>query len=142
MRISDWSSDVGSSDLLEHGTNDLRALAAPGQAEQGAAGAVVPAGCAEPEQRGDVDHALARLAQAGHVVALGGAGDDPEVVAEPLHVGAGGEHHGLGAPHDSPAGLPGHDREAPAVALVRKAGRSEEHTSELQSLMRITYAGF
>src|SRR3546814_7086537 len=25
---------------------------------------------------------------------------------------------------------------------VRRSGRSEEHTSELQSLMRITYAGF
>src|SRR3546814_10824331 len=28
------------------------------------------------------------------------------------------------------------------LALVRTAGRSEEHTSELQSLMRISYAVF
>src|SRR3546814_9634952 len=31
---------------------------------------------------------------------------------------------------------------APTVAWSRTAGRSEEHTSELQSLMRISYAVF
>src|SRR3546814_8206958 len=31
---------------------------------------------------------------------------------------------------------------APRVAAIRGAGRSEEHTSELQSLMRISYAVF
>src|SRR3546814_7584562 len=50
-----------------------------------------------------------------------------------------------------PAGWPGVDgrapgapgpRETPAAWLAHPAGRSEEHTSELQSLMRISYAVF
>src|SRR3546814_1410334 len=38
----------------------------------------------------------------------------------------------------------GHDRQAshPRPAAARPRGRSEEHTSELQSLMRISYAVF
>src|SRR3546814_2374423 len=39
------------------------------------------------------------------------------------------------------AGLYDHDR-ARAEALASEWGRSEEHTSELQSLMRISYAVF
>src|SRR3546814_7358337 len=38
------------------------------------------------------------------------------------------------------AGLPGADADADDVG--RRHGRSEEHTSELQSLMRISYAVF
>src|SRR3546814_7289337 len=34
------------------------------------------------------------------------------------------------------------DRQRPAARAERAAGRSEEHTSELQSLMRISYAVF
>src|SRR3546814_8946211 len=34
------------------------------------------------------------------------------------------------------------DRQPHATAEPARAGRSEEHTSELQSLMRISYAGF
>src|SRR3546814_13901929 len=34
------------------------------------------------------------------------------------------------------------ERLEPVVGLVAHAGRSEEHTSELQSLMRISYAVF
>src|SRR3546814_1066599 len=40
------------------------------------------------------------------------------------------------SPKTSP--VPSYDR----VAAIRAAGRSEEHTSELQSLMRISYAVF
>src|SRR3546814_9770711 len=35
-----------------------------------------------------------------------------------------------------------HPVRAPAIRAVAPAGRSEEHTSELQSLMRISYAVF
>src|SRR3546814_10044712 len=33
-------------------------------------------------------------------------------------------------------------RQRPAVGAIGRSGRSEEHTSELQSLMRISYAVF
>src|SRR3546814_5260204 len=37
----------------------------------------------------------------------------------------------------------GYDYHAPSIEIARRhAGRSEEHTSELQSLMRISYAVF
>src|SRR3546814_9859480 len=103
MRISDWSSDVCSSDLLG---GDLR-----GQRAGHPAGAVHGAADAAERflRRDDVAVAQARrhrLRQA----------DDVE--AELLHVG--GDGGGLGAVEE----------------------RSEEHTSELQSIMRISYAVF
>src|SRR3546814_10372056 len=70
----------------------------------------------------------------------GGAGGS---VLGPLHVaGVGGVHHHPGAGldvrrhHDSGAVLE-HRR-----LIGGGGGRSEEHTSELQSLMRISYAVF
>src|SRR3546814_4252506 len=108
MRISDWSSDVCSSDLhrLAHA------------AEAGLAGKGT--GLAEPA---DVGHH-----QAGVVLRQGGVVEapllerpGPEVLQD--DVALGGE-----APHD--------------VAAPLVAQRSEEHTSELQSLMRNSYAGF
>src|SRR3546814_6916762 len=47
--------------------------------------------------------------------------------------------------HDAHAGMPGMDQDSgPGAAMIHGAmdHRSEEHTSELQSLMRISYAGF
>src|SRR3546814_1048084 len=96
MRISDWSSDVCSSDLIDgpEGDQPYRALQ---QNEQ----------TAEAECQGE------RPQQAGtQLGAVAGA------------VGLGGE---AGRAHAQKA-------EAPE--------RSEEHTSELQSLMRISYAVF
>src|SRR3546814_7835746 len=101
MRISDWSSDVCSSDL-------------PARRLQGNA---VPAigGVA-----GDIDDA----AEAVDGVALD----------EELREGDGG------ADGVAPEGLArlGHQR----LGEARRRRRSEEHTSELQSLMRISYAVF
>ena len=72
---------------------------AAGDAEQGAAGAVVPVGRAEPEQGGHVDHAVGVGARRGDVVGRRPrVGDDAEVVAQPLHVGAGRQHDRLEAP--------------------------------------------
>src|SRR3546814_4871964 len=94
MRISDWSSDVCSSDL-------------PGRQ------AVAPS-LHGGENGGDAGHALsARCVLAGR---------------------AGGDHQ----PQDDLLLR----RLLPAVHRPPDGGRSEEHTSELQSLMRISYAVF
>src|SRR3546814_7838705 len=111
MRISDWSSDVCSSDLRDViiVARDLRADAV----------GRVPAG----EEGGKV----------GRVI------DMAESVGEGA-VGEGGDRLGIG-------GLCQLD-ERHAASRVNPAGagqpgaRSEEHTSELQSLMRISYAVF
>src|SRR3546814_2921831 len=110
MRISDWSSDAVSSDLLEHGEEAHRAAAAE---EMG-------------EIKIDRFHRAAEAAFKRHAIVGGqrrchrrsGAG----VVAQVEDLLA---QRRVG------------DRQ-PAAAVAR----SEEHTSELQSLMRISYAVF
>src|SRR3546814_5349739 len=104
MRISDWSSDVCSSDLL------ARADAAPKRLE-GRPDHVVGIGGAD-RLRHHVLHAE-RLEHRAHRAAGDNAGADL----------GGAQHHAAGA----------------EVALDI---RSEEHTSELQSLMSISYAVF
>src|SRR3546814_4088007 len=108
MRISDWSSDVCSSDLLELEVRQLRlaqhdvgAGIQPGVDAQGVAG----------ELLGQLERLELRLGQRGELV----AGQHARLVVRRV---------GLA------------EQERP-VAL-----RSEEHTSELQSLMRISYAVF
>ena len=96
-----------------------------GEAEQRAAGAVVPPRGAEPEEGRHVDHAVGGGAAAATSWLVRGVGDDAEVVAQPLDVGAGREHHRLDAPRELAAAAPGHDREAcrPRPG-ARSAGRS------------------
>src|SRR3546814_3253520 len=100
MRISDWSSDVCSSDLR------------PQRAEQ------LPVRRRRASERGGA--AGDRAACPGHA-----RGPAPDRGAAAF----GGDHR---------ARARGHRRDA----RVRRAGRSEEHTSELQSLMRISYDVF
>src|SRR3546814_5844562 len=107
MRISDWSSDVCSSDL--------------------------PAGCRD------------------QLLGLFAARDILPLVPE--QIAAERQQRGEEASDDPPA-VTLHDRVEPVLAdgfvdflqqrgVIRRAqGRSEEHTSELQSLMRISYAVF
>src|SRR3546814_8879653 len=107
MRISDWSSDVCSSDLLD--------------AHRAVAFQRLLAGC---------------LAQVGKRI-VGYAGQ--RVVLELTHAGVGDV--------DQPYFLRQRRLVTDAGAdfldfLVAQLGRSEEHTSELQSLMRISYPGF
>src|SRR3546814_4837356 len=102
MRISDWSSDVCSSDLVDAQQN----LAAGGDARHGLIG------FAWKDRAQDVD---ARHQRA-------------EVVGRPTDIG---EH---AVRHEGDAATPTVEN------LV--LDRSEEHTSELQSLMRISYAVF
>src|SRR3546814_2023661 len=122
MRISDWSSDVCSSDL---------AIALY----------LVRRGHQRAQRRG---HLAGRRAPAGEV--------HRELVSvAPLEEGAGGDCVDLSL--DADAGQHLGDRlrhlRVVDVAVVGRAegkaeavGRSEEHTSELQSLMRISYAVF
>src|SRR3546814_4723062 len=103
MRISDWSSDVCSSDLL-------------------------------------------RLAGAFH-----DPGDVAELAAHFLHHRARGAAHGFHRHRAEQVGDQAADQQADDHHVVgqvecehfaRIVGRSEEHTSELQSLMRISYDVF
>src|SRR3546814_5062470 len=99
MRISDWSSDVCSSDLGERG------LLAP---------------------EGERHHA-----------AGDGAHGELSLGADVPHVGAKADGE---ADPDQDERRTLHHELAPAVEAGER--RSEEHTSELQSLMRISYAVF
>src|SRR3546814_2412491 len=108
MRISDWSSDVCSSDLAE----DPRKLI-----ELAGADAVGPAlvllNLLERQSQG-IRQLLLRVAQEHPAKA---------------HTSSNMNVYGMGL-----SGL--------SDGLVSKHPRSEEHTSELQSLMRISYAVF
>src|SRR3546814_1852585 len=100
MRISDWSSDVCSSDLRS-GRNYRP----------------------EPEVCPSRCESLATTA--------GSAGRLPEVLLQPRQPAAGEQHD------EDEQGTEDHQAPRPDAAE-----RSEEHTSELQSLMRISYAVF
>src|SRR3546814_7849556 len=112
MRISDWSSDVCSSDL-HHEVVALQMLLDVGGQHRRGHQVVVR----------DVEEALDLVGmqvQRQHAVGAGGS----DQVGDQL----------------------GRDRRARAglavLAGIAEIGRSEEHTSELQSLMRISYAVF
>src|SRR3546814_5860791 len=97
MRISDWSSDVCSSDLPRHAAPEPRARE-------------LQAGGDEAEHQGDAEGDEGD--RQGHHRALQHQRDRIDQLVEAFHSAC------------------------PASA------RSEEHTSELQSLMRISYAVF
>src|SRR3546814_5631397 len=105
MRISDWSSDVCSSDLK---------FADEGPAHVGG-------------DRGDA----ARLPSRSAAIA-GDRGQQIFVAVIDVAADQGGQRHFLPQPGQAP--------QVPAPA--GKGARSEEHTSELQSLMRTSYAVF
>src|SRR3546814_9515735 len=111
MRISDWSSDVCSSDLRQHAVEHVDA--APDRADD-------VGGLADAHE---VARPLGRQVRHRHVERL--------------------EHRRLAFADGEPA-----DRVAVEADLLQRLGRalaqlrSEEHTSELQSLMRISYAVF
>src|SRR3546814_7277030 len=120
MRISDWSSDVGSSDLLvDHQRDGLAELAqVPGDRLVGAGAA------------------LLHVDQKQHVIGLRKCdlrlllGQHRERIGRI-------RHQTTGVDDDEGAFL----QHAGAVLAITRQ-RSEEHTSELQSLMRISYAVF
>src|SRR3546814_9761467 len=109
MRISDWSSDVCSSDLMGGRTGALgRRTHRPAQQRQ----------AAPPRRRSDLRR------QVAHVI-----GEEIRI-AVTVHQGPLQLHTG------EPVKALGH------IGKVCGDLRSEEHTSELQSLMRISYAVF
>src|SRR3546814_9913412 len=103
MRISDWSSDVCSSDL---------------QIERAAVG----------EDQPSPDHQRPRLAMRDARIIVA---DQPRALRDQTVAARDRIEHVLG-----------HLRHHLAGQVGRQPGRSEEHTSELQSLMRISYAVF
>src|SRR3546814_5029556 len=131
MRISDWSSDVCSSDLL-------RAVRGDDARDGGFTDAVEPrhlgTGLAAGRD-GLGDFAALLVAELGPTPAdpsfcasLGKAGAGTLADHGPLELGEASHH----LHHHPPCRGGGVDR----------LGRSEEHTSELQSLMRPSYAVF
>src|SRR3546814_4914521 len=127
MHISDWSSDVCSSDLLER-FRDFTRMHQPAAIEH--------------------DRSVADVAQQASAVT--GQHHDLAATQPALHPLLGLAHE-IGIPGTDP--LVHHDdvmlhrcgdREPQTHLLAggKRAQRSEEHTSELQSLMRISYAVF
>src|SRR3546814_4492939 len=148
MRISDWSSDVCSSDLgkprhrIVHGKIVKAVEAGADAAEQ-------------PVQRIDKLGKLLALALVEGDVhfAFGGRADPHD---QPVYCPGGLRHDPHGG---APAGDAADDAQDQRIAKLSRAAamgcrrahqhsededdaRSEEHTSELQSLMRISYAVF
>src|SRR3546814_9660387 len=119
MRISDWSSDVCSSDLLRATQLAMDAR----QSEH------------ERDVLTGVEHRCHDVGEPVLVVRLDRRRQgDRVVVAIAVE-----DRHARGVIRD--ARIADAEREA-VFAHERHAGRSEEHTSELQSLMRISYAVF
>src|SRR3546814_10770451 len=134
MRISDWSSDVCSSDLLGAllGADALATLDAEvaAEAEDPRADQETDADAGGHDREADVADLL------GHAA---GREEDRQSDDQQQTSTRGSQHQAPGAVDSRGAGP--HQREAEG----REAGgpdRSEEHTSELQSLMRISYAVF
>src|SRR3546814_2552224 len=124
MRISDWSSGVCSSDLMRRVDHDI---------------AVGPARGHPPAPGLLVLRQLLEAVTHQHMVA---ARDDLVTRRVPHHAGAKpriaeGFEQGLG--RHAVIGLLV-EPEAALQPVDHRAARSEEHTSELQSLMRISYA--
>src|SRR3546814_2893047 len=137
MRISDWSSDVCSSDLS--GAQEIMPLIAELAGMSRAAKGHHP-------RLHPVDQGGKLLPRFGHVVAVELA---PALVQRLPHVlrqhGAGRLGVGAGlqqAGTDGGGIVEVEHQESDGVALRYLRARSEEHTSELQSLMRISYAVF
>src|SRR3546814_10825135 len=113
MRMSDWSSDVCTSDLI-----DIALVLIAQQAEIGHRG----------DRHDRVEERRIEHVRLERRIATVGPSDDRQL-------------GGIGDTllHEPPAGV----IHIPDRGLPRMPGiRSEEHTSELQSLMRISYAVF
>src|SRR3546814_9014418 len=157
MRISDWSSDVCSSDL-----GRAQEAVAVGQDFQPAVGLHALSGAGEHLEQGE-DHVL--LARAGdgvgdaqlfgdvkqlvrrHALEVAqrvlreALGDVGRRQALALVVAVDVARHAVVAAAAVAVAVAA-VAEALAAVVVLAAARSEEHTSELQSLMRISYAVF
>src|SRR3546814_10639808 len=126
MRISDWSSDVCSSDLVE-----------PEAAE--VVREIHGASLRQPRHgRAQQAHVLALDVK---VVGTGGVGERRRVAEDQVVAAAVGFQPGHRVGLHQAVGFAA-DRAPVDGVLAQVVRRSEEHTSELQSLMRISYAVF
>src|SRR3546814_2672734 len=139
MRISDWSSDVCSSDL-DAGT----CVASSGSSSE----QDVYLGCDRLDHRGEA------LGSGGHGVPIVGDGEEARADKSPragtspgcvIGPGRGAEYLASRGVEDAPRVEQVYGTVADAHASEvdhpgQSAVRSEEHTSEIQSLMRISYA--
>src|SRR3546814_10229101 len=143
MRISDWSSDVCSSDLSDDEIRHHRQFAAAAQC--------IARDCGDPWLAGGDDHLAGPVGEEIFAVEFSVA-----FVSHLLDVRASSE--GFLASGDDGAALAVilvvrrdslnqirehlHIQSVKRLRTVERDERSEEHTSELQSLMRISYAVF
>src|SRR3546814_5859713 len=137
MRISDWSSDGCSSDLRMNHKRPSRPIAAAALAMT----ALVLAACGDDEEpTADPTTTEAETTTTEEATTT----TEPELSEEEAVVKAYVEHWPAfyaflnGTPPGDPADYFTGDRLADLPGSIR----SEEHTSELQSLMRISYAVF
>src|SRR3546814_8307704 len=158
MRISDWSSDVCSSDLGGNGVRVGGLRRAPGDEHAAGAGGASPIGAC-----GFVSGGFRGNASSGQGGAFAAGREQDETGDDRQDASHGGAHRGTawvirrraGACRDAAADMPrGGSPAAPGTMPKSsrrhpRAGgdpvtlaqcRSEEHTSELQSLMRSYYA--
>src|SRR3546814_8002807 len=119
MRISDWSSDVCSSDLVDGGRR------------VGLGGGVGDVVGADDEGHVGIGEAAVDVFQLENIV-IGHVGLGQQNVHVPRHAAG----HGVDGVGDR------HALFFQAFGHLFQRMRSEEHTSELQSLMRISYAVF
>src|SRR3546814_1621849 len=130
MRISDWSSDVCSSDLLSNCVADMRDSISKTRMQR-----IDRLFMAIPRLVRDVGREMGKkinLTLEGGEVEMDR--EMVEMVVDPLtHIVRNAIDHGIEAPAERLAAG------KPDIGYLRVA-RSEEHTSELQSLMRISYA--
>src|SRR3546814_8905029 len=125
MRISDWSSDVCSSDLLHH------VVARSVHLRRRINSVGVPV--ARERWRGRVARRQIRTALSGHILHSSGRHVLRGTMA---HFGMLGRAVGIGRKRHVMV------YRSHVGGLLVGSSRSEEHTSELQSLMRISYAVF
>src|SRR3546814_8762251 len=141
MRISDWSSDVCSSDLRRSwagsASSPARATGLPGATPiEGRHEPFQERGCAPAGAREDVASGGRRAVRGGAAARLRLV----ECAEESHHPCAAGSALGQ---HAQVVGRAARECVCLLVLhLAAGAARSEEHTSELQSLMRTSYAVF
>src|SRR3546814_2708189 len=149
MRISDWSSDVCSSDLFPDSLHAGSAWLRPDRACGLCFAQVSADGLPCNEVRIACDRIAGNLDELRkpHVIELRRA--QTEVAQAVGQVGIIGIEFGQQPGRIGIRRMQPHDRKrivlfvaGSARPVVQEAGRSEEHTSELQSLMRISYAVF
>src|SRR3546814_5143115 len=135
MRISDWSSDVCSSDLAIRSVEDLQQLVVQSRNDRIVRlGDLATVGTGSLTRYGAVSKNGQAEAVQGLVIALRGA--DARQVVDGVRTRLAEIESTL------PTGTPVdvfYDR---SDLIARAVGRSEEHTSEIQSLMRHSYAVF